>query len=37
MKIVNTDLTLPENCIIILSDINDISYEYFKLNTSRLY
>ena len=34
MKIVNTDLTLPENCIIRLSDVNDISYEYFKLNTS---
>lgn len=34
MKIINTDLTLPENCIIRLSDVNDISYEYFKLNTS---
>lgn len=34
MKIVNTDLTLPENCIIRLSDVNDISYEHFKLNTS---
>lgn len=34
MKIVNTDLTLPENCIIRLSDENNISYKFFKLNTS---
>ena len=34
MKIVNTDLILPENCIIRLHDVNDISYEHFKLNTS---
>lgn len=33
MKIVNTDLTLPENCIIRLSDQNDISFKFFKLNT----
>lgn len=34
MKIVNIDLTLPENCIIRLHDVNDISYKFFKLNTS---
>lgn len=34
MKIINTDLTLPENCIIRLFDTNDISFKYFKLNTS---
>lgn len=34
MKIVNTDLTLPENCIIRLSDFNDISFKLFKLNIS---